>query len=72
MKKGELLHVSEKTSAGTREGSAHSGVGRFLQCPLRLSHEELPEAGSFLSSCGLTLLHLKITRRVVVIGPGSQ
>ena len=38
MRKGNL--------AGGQESSAHSGVGRFLQCPLRLWQEEIPEAGS--------------------------
>ena len=30
----EEMKESEKTSAGTGESSFHSGVGRFLQCPL--------------------------------------
>ena len=32
----EEMRESEKASAGTGESSFHSGVGRFLQCPLRL------------------------------------
>lgn len=30
----EKTRERQKISAGTRMGSAHSGVGRFLQCPL--------------------------------------
>ena len=54
----EELNEREKASAGTGEGSFHSGVGMFLQRPLGLM-EELPETGSFLTSREHTLLHLK-------------
>ena len=30
----ERTRQRQKISAGTRMGSAHNGVGRFLQCPL--------------------------------------
>lgn len=30
----EKTRERQKISAGTRMGSAHNGMGRFLQCPL--------------------------------------
>lgn len=54
-----------------REDLFCSGVGRFLQCPLRTMRVEIPETRSF-SSCAHTLLPLKIARRAVVVCPASQ
>ena len=42
--------------AGREESLAHSGVGRFLQCPLRLWQEEIPEAGSSPSGNALCFI----------------
>ena len=36
VKMTEELNERKKASTGTGEGSFHSGVGMFLQCPLRL------------------------------------
>ena len=54
-----------------REDLFCSGVGRFLQCPLRTMRVEIPETRSF-SSCAHTLLPLKIAERAVVVCPASQ
>ena len=67
----EEIREREKTSAGTGEGSAHSGVGSRLQCPVRLGQEELPETGTSFSFPEHTLLHVKTTRQAGV-GPPRQ
>ena len=72
MKTDGLLRDAAKTLAGTGEGSAHSGVGRFLQCPLRTLTGGTSRSKDFFSFCEHTLLHLKITKPGVVLGPASQ
>ena len=49
------MREREKNSAGTGESSAHSGVGRFLQCPVRLLQEEFPKARTLFSFSEHTL-----------------
>ena len=49
------MREREKTAAGTGESSAHSGVGRFLQCPVRLLQEEFPKVRALFSFSEHTL-----------------
>lgn len=52
------IREREKTSAGTGESSAHNGVGRFLQCPVRLLQEEFPKAGTLFFFSEHTLSYI--------------